>query len=82
MASLFIKDEETNRLAERLASVRGLTKTAAVKLALEHELARDEQQVPLRERLAAWRKTQPVGKRTGFVADKAFYDSLSDEDGD
>ncbi len=82
MASLFIKDDETNRLAERLASARGLTKTAAVKLALEHELARDEPHVPLRERLAAWRAAKPLGAPTGLTVDKSFYDALSDEDDD
>lgn len=82
MASLYIKDEEANALAARLADRRGISKTMAVKLALRHELARDEVHVPLRERLAAWRKAQPLGERTGLVADKAFYDSLSDEDGD
>ncbi|GAA4216630.1 type II toxin-antitoxin system VapB family antitoxin [Sphingomonas endophytica] len=82
MASLYIKDEEANALAARLANRRGISKTMAVKLALQHELARDEVHIPLRERLAAWRKTQPIGEPTGLVADKAFYDSLSDEDGD
>lgn len=82
MASLYIKDEEANALAARLAHRRGISKTMAVKLALQHELARDEVHIPLRERLAAWRKTQPLGEPTGLVADKAFYDSLSDEDGD
>ncbi|MEH3103141.1 MAG: type II toxin-antitoxin system VapB family antitoxin [Sphingomonas phyllosphaerae] len=82
MASLYIKDEEANVLAARLAERRGISKTMAVKLALQHELARDDVHVPLRERLAAWRKTLPSGKRTGLSADKAFYDSLSDEDMD
>ncbi|MEG8040813.1 type II toxin-antitoxin system VapB family antitoxin [Sphingomonas sp. LR60] len=84
MASLYIKDEETNRLAERLASVRGLTKTAAVKLALTHEL---ERKAPCSRRPAVtvleefWR-THKLGEPTGLEADKAFYDSLNDEDDD
>lgn len=80
MASLFIKDAEAGALAARLAARRGITKTAAVKLALEHELARDVARVPLRERMAAWRAAHPLGEPTGLEADKAFYDSLNDED--
>jgi antitoxin VapB len=82
MASLYVKDDETNALAARLAQRRGISKTAAVKMALQHELARDAAALPLRERMAAWRQTQLPGKSTGFKADKAFYDSLNDEDGD
>jgi antitoxin VapB len=82
MASLYIKDREANDLAAQLAARRGISKTAAVKLALQHELARDGAAVPLRERMAAWRKAHPLGQPTGLVADKAFYDSLYDEEDD
>lgn len=82
MASLYVKDEETNDLAARLAARRGISKTAAVKLALQHELAREDVAVPLRERMAAWRAAHPMGQPTGLVADKAFYDSLYDEEDD
>ena len=82
MASLYVKDAEVNALATRLAARRGISKTAAVKLALASELARDEAAVPLRERLAAWRKAHPLGEPTGLEADKAFYDSLNDEEDD
>lgn len=82
MASLYVKDEEANDLATRLAVQRGISKTAAVKLALQHELDRGEAIVPLRERMAAWRKAHPLGEPTGLKADKAFYDSLNDEDED
>ena len=82
MASLYVKDEEANALATRLAQRRGISKTAAVKMALESELARQEDLLPLRERLKAWRKAQPLGAPTGLDADKAFYDSLNDEDDD
>lgn len=82
MASLYVKDEETSGLAARLAARRGISKTAAVKLALQRELARDEETVPLRERMAEWRKANPLGAPTGLTADKAFYDSLNDEEDD
>jgi antitoxin VapB len=82
MASLYIKDEEANRLAERLAAERGLTKTAAVKLALNHELERlpPTGRRPAIEVLEEFWSTHPLGQPTGREADKAFYDSLSDED--
>ena len=82
MASLYVKDAEVNALATRLEARRGISKTAAVKLALASDLARDEATVPLRERLAAWRKAHPLGEPTGLEADKAFYDSLNDEEDD
>jgi len=82
MASLYVKDDETNALATRLARRRGISKTAAVKQALEHELARDTAALPMRERLRIWRAEHPLGEPTGLKADKAFYDSLNDEDDD
>ena len=84
MASLYVKDSEANALAERLASDRNLTKTAAVKLALVHELERPPASPPGRDDVKTvlerfWR-TSRLGEPTGLVANKAFYDSLSDED--
>ena len=46
-----IRSEEVNRLAERSAARKGLNKTDAVKLALENELRRLEEAVPLKDRL-------------------------------
>ncbi|MFA6123884.1 MAG: type II toxin-antitoxin system VapB family antitoxin [Sphingomonas sp.] len=86
MASLFIKDHEANALAEQLAQRRGMSKTAAVKMALTHELARDGQdrsiRPPVREVLERFWREHPLGEPTGLKADKAFYDSLNDEDED
>lgn len=82
MASLYVKDAEANLLATRLAERCGISKTAAVKQALAHELARHDATPSLRERLRAWREAHPLGEPTGLKADKAFYDSLNDEDDD
>ena len=86
MASLYIKDQEANALAEELAQRRGMTKTAAVKLALRRELASDatEQPIgrPLLDIMEEFWKEHPLGAPTGLEADKAFYDSLNDEDDD
>lgn len=82
MASLYIKDNETNELAEQLAGRRGLTKTAAVKLALRNELEREPAGRPPRKRPARdiveqfWRE-RPLPPLTGLKADKAFFDDLS-----
>lgn len=78
MASLYIKDEEANALAEQLATERGLTKTAAVKLALRHELERSRPaRRPMRERMLDFWERHPLPPATGRKADKAFYDELS-----
>ncbi len=86
MASLYVKDQEANALAEELAQRRGVTKTAAVKMALRHELARDAKEPPIErpllEIMEEFWKEHPLGAPTGLEADKAFYDSLNDEDDD
>jgi antitoxin VapB len=77
--ALYIKDETTARLVGELARQRGLSKQAAVKLAVEAELQRTAETIPLRERIAAWRKEHPMPPATGDKADKAFFDDLSGE---
>ncbi len=74
---LNIRDEDTNRLAEKLATRMRTTKTAAVKLALRNELARVEQSIPLRDRLRPLQNRVMSRAATGLEADKAFYDALS-----
>jgi antitoxin VapB len=74
---LNIRSEEVNRLAEKLAACKRVTKTDAVKLALENELRRLEQAVPLRERLRPLQDRVLRRPATGREADKAFYDDLS-----
>lgn len=76
---LNIRSEEVNRLAETLASKAGVSKTEAVRIALVNELGRQEQRVPLAERLKPLLDRMDAVPRTGLEADKAFYDSLNDE---
>ncbi|HEY2873087.1 MAG TPA: type II toxin-antitoxin system VapB family antitoxin [Reyranella sp.] len=76
---LNIRNEEVNRLAERLATRKGLNKTDAVKVALENELRRLDEAVPLRERLRGLQQRVRKRPATGLEADKAFYDDLSDD---
>ena len=85
MASLYIKDNETAELATELAARLGVTKTEVVRDLLRRRKAELGDATPvlsMRERLEAWRKAHPLGEPTGLVADKAFYDSLNDEEDD
>jgi len=76
---LNIRNEVVNKLAGTLAARTRTTKTEAVKLALENELRRLDDAVPL------WERVRPIQDRvlarpaTGLEADKAFYDDLSGE---
>ncbi len=75
---LYIKDDAAAQLVTQLAKLRGVSKQDAVKVAVQAELDRIEGAVPLRDRFAALRATHPLPPRTGEVADKAFFDDLSD----
>jgi antitoxin VapB len=74
---LYVKDDTTARLVDRLARLRGLSKQDAVKLAVRAELDRTEAVVALRDRFSALRSAHPLPPRTGDAADKAFFDKLS-----
>ena len=74
---LYIKDDVTALLVDRLATLRGVTKQDAVKAALQAELDRAARAVPLRERFAALRAEHKLPPRTGKRADKALFDDLS-----
>ena len=76
---LYIKDDATAELVAQLASKRGVSKQNAVRLAVQAELDRMAAAIPLRERIAAWRKQHPMPPPTGDQADKAFFDDLSGE---
>jgi antitoxin VapB len=75
--ALNIRSEVVNGLAERLAARRKISKTDAVRVALENELRRLDEAVPLRERLRPLQERILRRPGTGFEADKTFYDDLS-----
>jgi antitoxin VapB len=83
MASLFIKDPATTALVTRLARQRGMTKTEAVRRAVEAELARGESHDPAaatqsaKEYLDAFYARYPIPRPSGRKADKAFFVDLS-----
>ncbi|HLW90160.1 MAG TPA: type II toxin-antitoxin system VapB family antitoxin [Roseiarcus sp.] len=76
---LNIRSDEVNRLAEELAVRKRITKTEAVKVALQNELLRLEEAIPLWERVAPLRRRLAARPDTGLEADKAFFDELSGE---
>ena len=76
---LNIRNEAVNQLAEKLAARKHVNKTEAVRQALENELRRLDDAVPLRERLRPLQQRILARPLTGLDADKAFYDDLSGE---
>ncbi len=74
---LNIRNEAVNQLAKKLAARKHMNKTDAVKLALENELRRMDEALPLRERLRPLQERVLGRPATGLAADKAFYDELS-----
>jgi antitoxin VapB len=74
---LNIRNEAVNELAERLAVRKRMNKTDAVRIALENELRRLDEAVPLRDRLRPLQERVLSRPATGLEADKAFYDELS-----
>jgi antitoxin VapB len=74
---LNIRSEEVNLLAEKLAIRKHMNKTDAVKLALENELRRLDEAIPLRERVRPLQARVMARPATVYDADKAFYDELS-----
>lgn len=75
---LNIRSEEVNRLAEKLAARRHISKTGAVKPALQNEPRRIEEEVSLRERLRPIQDRVLATPATGLEADKAFYDQIGE----
>ena len=74
---LYIKDDYTARLVDQLARLRGLSKQDAVKMAVQAELDRAANLIPLRDRFAAARAKHPLPPPTGEQADKTFFDDVT-----
>ena len=78
--ALNIRSIEIDALAEKLAVRKRVTKTEAVRSALENELRRSDGEPPLWDRLKPLRERVAAAESTGRSADKAFFDELSGED--
>lgn len=77
---LYVKDQEVDRLADRLSTLRKVSKTEAVRQALAHELERAESEPTLVDRAKAFiRNIDAKYPKVGPAADKAFIDSLYEE---
>jgi len=77
--ALNIRSTEVNRLAQRLAERRRITKTEAVRQALESELERETGKLSLRERLEPICERIAAYPKTGHEADKAYFDEINGE---
>jgi antitoxin VapB len=75
-----VRDPETDALVRKLAKHKGVGITEAIREAARNELEREESKLSLWERTAYIRAEIASWPRTGLKADKAFFDSLSDEE--
>lgn len=75
-----IRDPETDSLVRELARVRGCGLTDAVRQAVGAELEREQDKIPLRDRIRALQDDFHAHPPTGRAADKRFYDWLSGDD--
>ena len=75
--ALNIRSEIVSQLAVQLAARKGMNKTDAVRTALENELRRLDEAMPLRDRLRSLQERVLSRPATGQEADKASYDELS-----
>lgn len=78
---LYVKDAEVSALADRLARLRQMTKTEALRQALLHELERAEAAPDLVDRGLSFVKAlhARTDRAKGQPADKDFIDSLYGE---
>jgi antitoxin VapB len=72
-----VRDPETDVLVRRLAKRKGVGLTEAVRQAVTAELARVEDEVPLREKLRRLAEPLAAYPDTGVALDKQFFDELS-----
>jgi antitoxin VapB len=74
---LNIRNETVNLLADALAARLNVSKTEAVRHALQAELTRLDQNLSLLDRIRPIQHDILSRPRTGLEADTAFFDDLS-----
>lgn len=76
--ALYVKDQEVDRLADRLAAIRKVSKAEIVRQALRHEMEREIGTTSLVDRGVAFMQALRARSRPadGQPADKAFIDGL------
>ena len=75
---IFIKDQETDKAVRKLAKLRGISLTEAIRNAVKRELELcepDNEDLELKKLQDEFASYSP----TGLKADKAFYDSLYED---
>lgn len=77
---LHVRDEIVDGLVRELARRRGISLTEAVREAVSEALASDDRKQSLWELTADIRARVASLPRTGLLADKVFYDSLSGQE--
>ena len=76
--AFYVKDPATDKAVRKLAKLKGITLTEAIRSAVEAELEREKSDVnekaidAIIAKVASW-------PDTGLKADKAFYDSLYED---
>lgn len=74
---IHVRDAATDRLVRRLAARCGVGLTEAIRSAVEHELERLDETVPLHRRVAAIRCRLAPRLKPADESDKEFFDELS-----
>jgi antitoxin VapB len=76
--TFYVKDPATDKAVRKLAKLKGITLTEAIRSAVEAELEREKNEVnekaidAIIAKVASW-------PDTGLKADKAFFDSLYED---
>ena len=78
--AIHVRDPETDALVRALARKKGVQLTEAIRCAVRNELEREDQKLSLWERTADIRARIASYPDTGLEADKAFYDSLYEDE--
>lgn len=78
--AIHVRDPETDALVRRLAQRKGLGLTETIREAVKNELEEGDKKLSLWERTADIRARIASYPKTGLEADKAFYDSLYEDD--
>ncbi|MFN4355002.1 type II toxin-antitoxin system VapB family antitoxin [Parvibaculum sp.] len=71
-----VKDEATDAAVRKLAKLKKTGLTDAIRMAVENEIKRSAEEMPLVQRLKAIGDRYSKYKKTGTKADKAFFDDL------
>lgn len=73
--TLHITDQEADAAARKLAAMRGLSISEAVRAACLEAIVADERRTPLAQRIADIQARIKAAPTSGPKADKAFFDA-------